>query len=86
MSLRFASCRMDGCRCGAPHPAYTDCNACRGHGHVIGGDAYQHCPSCSLRFRRDYGVFVDALAENPLPLDDEAWLADEAAERAWKSR
>lgn len=64
-SLRFIPCRMDGCRCGEPHPAYGECNTCRGRGHVIGGDAYQPCPSCTLRLRREYGPFVDALRELP---------------------
>jgi len=47
-------CRMDGCRCGLPHPAYGDCYACRGRGVVMGGDAYQPCPACRLRFQREY--------------------------------
>ena len=71
--LHWVPCRMEGCRCGLPHPAYGRCDTCRGHGHTVGGDEYQPCPSCRLRFGR----------ENPRP-DDVTWQRDEQAERAWK--
>lgn len=43
-------------------PAYGDCDCCRGHGTVIGGDEPRPCPACLLKLRREYGPFVDALA------------------------
>ena len=43
-SLRWV--KLDG----AYSPAYLDCDMCRGHGWVYGGDEQQPCPACSLRF------------------------------------
>lgn len=72
MTLHF---RPDPERDGETIPAYGDCDLCRGHGFYVGGDEYQPCVLCGPRFRREYGSFVEALAE--LPSDDE--LAAEAA-------
>ncbi len=63
--LNLVPCRMEGCQCGEPHPAYGDCDACRGHGHILGGDEYQPCPACTLRFQRGFGPFLEALREIP---------------------
>lgn len=76
-TLRFVPCEMDGCRCGLTHPAYTDCDLCRGHGHALGGDEMQPCPNCRLRLRHTYGPFLVALDE--LAVDEEQ-RAREAAE------
>ncbi len=47
--LRWVRCPAD-CDCGQLyHPAYQDCDTCRGHGFFTGGDAQQPCPRCRLR-------------------------------------
>ena len=35
---------------GVYHPVYLDCDTCRGHGTIMGGDESQPCPGCALRF------------------------------------
>jgi hypothetical protein len=59
-------CQMDGCRCGLPHPAYADCNVCRGRGHYVGGDEYHPCMACRDRFKRDYPRPEQVAAEDAI--------------------
>lgn len=40
------------CTCGLLHPAYGDCDLCRGHGTFVGGDEDRLCFACRDRFRR----------------------------------
>jgi len=66
---------------------YSDCNACRGHGTVIGGDEARQCPSCVMRFRREYGPFVDALAEIEALFEErDRWAAEDRLDERSKRR
>lgn len=73
--LRMVPCRMTGCRCGLPHPAYGDCDLCRGHGHYMGSDEDHPCMACRDRFRRDYPVDrAREAAEDRIDAEAGGWL------------
>jgi len=56
----------ESCTCGLLHPAYQNCDVCRGHGTFMGSDTDQLCFACRDRFRRAT-AWLDA-AERELDL------------------